>query len=316
MGIRHVLTPNVGFSYQPGFAFPPFEYFYRTQTDPNYPYTYESPYISPYSPIGGPGNPEPSGSITFGLNNNLQMKVRSKDSLGNRNIALIDAFSINSSYNLFADSLNLAPINMRAQTSLLKIFNVSGSAVFDPYKWDKNIRTGQLLVRSGEGLADFRRANLAVGFNYSAQKKNVGQQNDSMRNNDEVNRLLSNGGYEDYYDFNIPWNISANYSLNASKSYYSSRDKDSIAVTHSLMFSGSLSLTNRWQINLQSGYNFTNKEVGLTSINISRDLHCWQMSLNLIPFGNYRSFNFLLQVKSSVLQDLKLIRRKTYLDNF
>jgi len=316
MGVRHVLTPNIGFSYQPGFAFPPFEYFYRTQIDPSYPYTYESPYVGPYSPIGGPGNPEPSGAITFGLNNNLQMKVRSGDSVGNKNISLLDAFSINSSYNLFADSLNLAPFNMRAQTSILKIFNVSGSAVFDPYKWDKNIRTNQLLIRAGEGLADFRRANLAVGFNYSAEKKNVSQQNDSMNNNDQVNRLLGNGGYDDYYDFNIPWNISANYSLNASKSYYSSRDKDSIAVTHSLMFSGSLSLTNRWQINLQSGYNFTNKEIGLTSINISRDLHCWQMSLNLIPFGDYRSFNFLLQVKSSVLQDLKLIRRKTYLDNY
>ncbi len=316
MGIRHVLSPNVGFSYQPGFAHPPFGYFYQTQTNPDYPYTYESPYVSPYSPIGGPGNPEPSGAVTFGIQNNLQMKVRTHDSAGSKNISLIDAFSINSSYNLFADSLNLAPFNVRAQTSILKIFNISGGAVFDPYKWDKNIRTGQFLYNAGGGLVDFRRANLALGFNYSAQKKNTGQQGDSIANNDQVNRLLNNGGYDDYYDFNIPWNINVNYSLNASKSYYSSRNKDSIALTHSLMFSGSLSLTSRWQINLQSGYNFTNKEVGLTSINISRDLHCWQMSLNLIPFGTYRSFNFLLQVKSSVLQDLKLIRRKTYLDNY
>lgn len=316
MGIRHVLTPSIGFSYQPGFANSPYNYFYQTQLGPDYPYDYQTPYASPFSPIGGPGNPLPVGAITFGIQNNLQMKVRSKDSTGNKNISLLDAFSINSSYNLFADSCNLSPFVVRAQTSILKIFNISGGATFDPYKRVKGIQTAAYLVNSGGGLLDFRNAQLAVGFDLKGDKKNKDQQNDSLNTNDQTQRLLNNGGIDDYYDFNVPWNITINYSLNASKNYYSLREIDSIALTHSLIFSGGFNLTERWQVNFQSGYNFTNNQIGLTSINISRDLHCWQMSLNLVPFGQYRSFNFLLQVKSSVLQDLKLIRRKTYLDNF
>ncbi len=315
MGIRHVITPQVGFTYTPGFGQDPFNYMYYTALDPNYAAQYYSPYIGPYSPIGGPSNGRASGAITFGLQNNLQMKVRTKDSTGSKNISLLDAFSINSQYNLFADSLNLSPIAMRAQTTILKIINISGSANFEAYKRVRGVPTREFLINTGRGLLDFRNASLAVGFSYRGQKKNEKQQNDSVKNNDQVKSLLGNGGIDDYYDFNVPWNVSVNYSLSAGKRYLPSKDMDSLAIQHALMFTGGLNLTDRWQLNVQSGYNFTLNEIGLTSINISRDLHCWQMSLNLVPFGQFRSFNFLLQVKSSVLQDLKLVRRKTYLDN-
>lgn len=315
-GIRHVLTPQVGFTYQPGFANAPFYYLYKHVLAQYSPADYTSPYIGPYSPVGGPSPALPNGAITFGIQNNVQMKVRTNDSAGTKNISLLDAFSINSSYNMFADSCKLQPIIMSMQTSILNVLKLSGGARFDTYRWYNNTRTSQLLANSGGGLIDFRSGNLSLGFDYRAEKKNQEQQEDSAKSNDETHRLLNNGGIDDYYDFSIPWNINVSYSFNANKYFNKYLDRDTLALTQSMMVTGSLNLTPRMQVNVQSGYNFTTKEIGLTSINISRDLHCWMMSLNLVPFGPYRSFNFLLQVKASVLQDLKLIRRKTYLDNF
>jgi len=316
-GIRHVITPNIGLSYVPGFAHAPFNYYYYSTTGPNQLPAYRSPYESSYyTPIGGPSPAEPNGSVNFGIGNTLAMKVRTGDSAGTKNISLLDAFNINTSYNMFADSLKLANITMNARTSILKIINISANASFDPYRYNGRIKTNEYLITSGGGLARFMRGGISAGFSYTAQKKNQEQQEDAEKNNDEVARLLRNGGIDDYYDFNIPYDFHLNYTMSANRSYITSREKDTITVDHSVTFGGSFNLTERWRVSYESAYNFTQKKLGTSSLNISRDLHCWQMSLNLIPFGEYKSFNFLLQVKSTVLQDLKLVRRRSYLDNF
>ena len=79
-------------------------------------------------------------------------------------------------------------------------------------------------------------------------------------------------------------------------------------------FSGDLSLTKKWKLSLTSGYDFTSKKLTLTSINIYRDLHCWEMHFNWIPFGFRQSFSLDINVKSSTLKDLKLSRRKDWYD--
>src|SRR5690606_9805774 len=147
---------------------------------------------------------------------------------------------------------------------------------------------------------------------------NQKEQDDAEKNNEQVQRLMQNGRINDYYDFNIPWNLSVNAGLSAT------RDRgrpsgDTILYRPNLTFNGGFNLTERWKVNVSSGFVFERIDkvtLGLTSIDISRDLHCWQMNLNLVPFGFRRSFNFTLQVKASVLQDLKLTRRKAYQDYF
>jgi hypothetical protein len=164
---------------------------------------------------------------------------------------------------------------------------------------------------------DFTNGNLALGTSFSGQKKNKKEQEDAEANNDEVRRLMQRGGYDDYYDFNIPWNLSLNAGLGAYRSRRTER-ADTIIFTPNLTFSGGFNLTERWKVNLSSGLQFrgfSRIEPGYTTFDIVRDLHCWQMSLNLVPFGAYRSFHFTLQVKAGVLQDLKLTRRKAYQDN-
>lgn len=315
-GVRHVLTPSVGFTYQPGFAHSPFGYMY--ETTPKYgSLTYQSPYQ--YTPIGGPTNANNQGSVNFSLNNTLQMKVRNKDSSGNnatKIISLIDAFSINGSYNLFADSFNMSNITMNFRTSILGIFNIQASATFDPYRYENGRRTPKYLINTGGGLAKLRNANVGLSMSFQGSKKNKEEQEEAEESNGEVRRLLRNGGYKDYYDFNIPWNLSVNANISANRSYRINGG-DTMIYSPNLTFNGGFNLTERWKVSVNSGFQFeglSKVKLGPTQIDISRDLHCWQMNLSLIPFGYLRSFNFTLQVKSAVLQDLKLTRRRSYFD--
>lgn len=317
MGLRHVMSPSVSATYTPGFAHAPFGYMYEYVDRYGY-ITYASPY--PGSPFGGPGNPNNSGTVGFRLDNTLQMKVRTgeADSTGSKNVSLIDGLSLNANYDLFADSFNMSLINMSFRTSILDKVNISANAVFDPYVYENGIRTPRYLVDEGMGLVNFRSATFAMGLNFKGDRKEAGNLDSAARNNDEVSRLLQNGGIDDYYDFNIPWNINVNAQMNINR--LTRREKaDTVIFTPNLTFNGGFNLTERWKLNISSGLLFTGLskvEMGYTSIDISRDLHCWQMNLNLIPFGIRRSFMFTLQVKASVLQDLKLTRRKAYQDNF
>jgi hypothetical protein len=115
---------------------------------------------------------------------------------------------------------------------------------------------------------------------------------------------------EAYVDFNIPWNLSVFYTINYSRPDLASSE----ITTQSLSFNGDVSLTKKWKVSLSSGYDFTSKKMTLTSINIYRDLHCWEMRFNWVPFGFRQSFSIDINVKASVLKDLKLSRRKDWQD--
>lgn len=317
-GLRHVLTPSIGLSYVPGYSSSPFNNSYA-----NYDYTGRPVYNnSPYqfSPLGAPpSTPDPSGNINFSLGNTLQMKVRSTDTSGNassKNVNLIDNLSFSGSYNMFADSNNLSNINMSFSTNILNKVNISANALFSPYVYVGGRPTKQYLLSAGRGLAQVNSAGFSFSMNFRGDKKNEKEQADAQNKNDEVNRLLSNGGYNNYYDFNIPWNIDISGGLNMGRSYNSAVGATDYTIkwAPSMVVRGGFNLTERWKVSADFPLQFEEfKKVTIAgaNINISRDLHCWQMSLNLIPFGPYQSFNFLLQVKSTMLQDLKLTRKTT-----
>lgn len=317
-GFRHVLTPTVGLSFVPGYAHSPFNFLYQNVNQLGY-YDYYSPYS--YSPIGGPpASAENQGSIVFGINNTLQMKIRNKDTAGNAGtkiINLIDGFGINARYNMFADSNNLSDISMNFRTSVLGIFNVSASAIYSAYRFSNGRVTKDYLINTGGGLAQMRNANVGLSMSFKGTKTNQKEQDDAQKKNGDVDRLLRNGGINDYYDFNIPWNLNVNAGLNVSRVYDATSNTDSFRYTPNLTFDGGFNLTERWKVNGRGAFEFvelSKMKLSALQLDISRDLHCWQMSLSLIPIGYYRSFFFTLQVKSAVLQDLKLTRRKSYQD--
>ncbi len=311
-GIRHVLTPNLGFTYKPDFGAAPFNYGYHTYLDTSKNQSYLSPFAS--SIIGYPSLGK-QGAINFGFNNNLQMKVRSgKDTLtGYKNVTLIDGFSIATAYNLAADSFNWSPIAMSFRTNVLDKVNISAAANFDPYALNYNTGTDyrQTMLDKGEGLARFSNANLSLGSNFHSKPRNS---NNNPSNSDEYNRLMRNNGYSNYVDFNIPWSLNVSYSLTLNNNWSPYSHTDTLVLSHFVQFSGDLSLTERLKIKISSGYNFDQHTLSITSIELYRDMHCWEMRIQTIPFGPLKNYNFTLNVKASVLQDLKLVRRRDYRD--
>ncbi|MCK4630087.1 MAG: LPS-assembly protein LptD, partial [Bacteroidales bacterium] len=112
-----------------------------------------------------------------------------------------------------------------------------------------------------------------------------------------------------YTDFNVPWTFSFRYNFNWSKLGIMEPN-----ITQTLNFNGNLSLTSKWKIGFNSGWDFKNKELTYTSVNISRDLHCWQMRFSWIPLGSRQSYSFTISAKSAILSDLKYEKRKSWYD--
>ncbi len=314
MGIRHVLTPRVSLNYVPDFAKAPYRFGYETIIDPRG----EPQYLSPYegSLLGAPGQLGNFSSIlAFGFDNNLQVKLRSnKDSAGFNNIRLIDNFAVNSGYNLAADSFNWQNIAVSFNTLLFNIINVTANATYDPYAFDtaRNTRKNLTMWEQGTGIARFTGANVSIG----AQLRPVKRETDNpAANTDEFRRLTMYGIDDIYYDFNVPWNLGLTYSLGLNKRYVPESRKDTLAVdNHNISINGDINLTSRWKLTASTSFNFVQKKLQMTQINIVRDLHCWEMILTAVPFGERRFYNFTLHVKATVLQDLKLLRRRDYRD--
>jgi len=115
-------------------------------------------------------------------------------------------------------------------------------------------------------------------------------------------------------DFDIPWKLDLSYSLSYSKNIIPDSGGVVITFNQYLSFNGDFSLTPKWKIGVNSGYNFMEQKLAYTNVYISRDLHCWQMSINLIPIGTYRQFSITISPKSGILRDLRLNRSRTFYD--
>jgi len=315
-GIRHVLTPTVGLTYHPDFGSAPFNYYYRTHLDtPILPSNYSYQTLYPNSVVGYPALGR-AALVTFGVNNNLQIKVRSdKDTVtGFKNVTLIDALGATVSYNPAADSFKWSNIGLNFRTNIMDKINISSTASFNPYATDFN--TGRELPQTmedmGFGLAQFSSASFSLGSNFHSKPIGNGP---NPSNSEEYGRVMRNAGYNNYSDFNIPWSVNFSYSFSANNTYNAISKRDTIILSQTLTLQGELQITQRWKLNVSSGYNFTFNQLTLTSIDVYRDLHCWAMHLQTIPFGPRKSFTFTLNVKSAILQDLKLTKRRDFRDS-
>jgi hypothetical protein len=112
-----------------------------------------------------------------------------------------------------------------------------------------------------------------------------------------------------FVDFNIPWSLNVNYTLNLSRNWSTALQSDTTAITQSILLNGDVSIFERWKIGFDTGYDFVAGEVTPTTLNLYWDLHCWELSFNYIPFGFRQSFSLQINVKSGLLSDLKLQAR-------
>ena len=116
--------------------------------------------------------------------------------------------------------------------------------------------------------------------------------------------------YGQYVDFDVPWSLKLDYSFSYKKT------KDVSTIIQTVRASGDLSLTPNWKIGFNTGYDLANRKFTTTNVSLYRDLHCWEMRISVVPFGNYRSYNFQINAKSNILRDLKYNKRKSWQDNF
>lgn len=318
--VRHVITPRVGFSYTPKFSDPQWGY-YDSYIDAN---GIEQLYSKYEGAIFGSPPKDKSGRITFGISNNLEIKVRSrKDTItGMKKVALIEDLSVAGSYDLARDSLNLSYITLSGRTRLFKNLNIQYSSSWDPYVLDSN---GKQINRfewvENRRLLRPTQATWNFGVNWRFSQKDFAKtppktekEPGIMASEAELNEINQNR--DDFIDWTIPWSVSINYNLRYSNniSYLDFIRADNRKTVQTLGFSGEINITPKWKVTAQSGWDFEAKGLSYTSVNIYRDLHCWEMRFSWIPIGPRKSWNFSLQVKASVLQDLKLTKKKDFRD--
>jgi len=314
--LRHIITPSASISYTPDMGFVTDQYYktyYNPETDSEVEYT-----IFSKNMYGTPNSRRESGNISMSLSNTLEMKLLNpKDTVENtKKVKLIDRFNISTAYNILADSMKWSPVSMNASTKLFNQVNINTSARFDVYDVDSLGKSiNQFVFEENKGqLLQFKSFSFSTG--YAFDSKSFGKNKDTKENSNE-----RSGDYfgEVYYaDFSVPWNLRFDYSLNVNMNF----NRDTLVqdfepeFNQTLRISGGFSLTPLWKVSFTSGYDFKYKKVTYTTMSLHRDLHCWEMSVNAVPFGSQKRYFFQLNIKSSMLQDLKLKKEKNHLDNF
>ena len=332
--IRHTIIPTVSFGYTPDFTDPSFDYFQEVQVDS----LGNKQLLSRYEGFvfGSPSRGN-SGSIGFNLQNTLEMKVKKNDTTKSEKIHILRNLGLSTSYNLIADSFNLADFRIVANTSILdNLIDFNAGLTIDPYTYELlsvdeegNIsqrRINEFAWKNGQGIGSIRSANFALNTRLDPRSlKGEKSETNPVTPTTETFGLDSNNPLDlqreaqvehiihnpdQYIDFSIPWTLRLQYALR-----YTKRGFEEPQITQSLTFSGDLSLSEKWKLTFNSGFDFENKEFTQTRLGINRDLHCWVLSVDWIPFGRFQSYNVNLAVKSPILQDLKLSRRRSFVDS-
>ena len=318
--IRHVISPEISMSFSPDFTKPKFGYYENVQINNEG----DTKLLSKYENfLFGAPRIGSSASMNFYVGNNLEMKVQDKNDTisGTRKIKIFDNLSFSTSYNFLADSFGLAPIRFSTRTTFFKrLVNLSISGNLDPYTFrldsinENDViyqrRINELAIKNNQGIGSLAFINMALGFRFSANdfRREDEDRESSFGTREELDYINSN--LAEYIDFNVPWSLNASYNLNRRKIGY--RDP---TITQTLTFSGDISISEKTKLSFRSGYDFKFKMLTQTSINATRDLHCWRINFSWVPFGRFQSYNLTINAVSALLQDLKLEKRSRFFDN-
>ncbi len=297
--IRHVMTPSISVSYTPEIGVPRSRY-YKTYIDKSGGREREVEYsIFEGSLYGTPTGSQEAGSVGLSLDNNIEAKIRvANDTTGNeefKKVKILESLRFSTSYNMFADSLKWSPVSISGRT---KIFNqkldVSFNGTVDPYKLSAANRK---IDAFGPRLTS---ARVALGFSLASS--------DLEPKADDKDDKKKKWRDPRYVNFDIPWSFSIDYGWSYSKPANIAKIEQTMGVN------GNFSLTPKWKMSFRTSYDITNKTLTATQFTVTRNLHCWQMSFDAIPFGNYQSFNFRINVQSNILQDLKYEKNESWQD--
>ncbi len=349
--IRHVLTPSLSYSYTPDFSDPMWgvygQYSYMNNAGQNITRKYS--YFQ-HGVFGSPGQGL-SSSVSLSLSNNLEMKVKSdQDSTGVKKISLIENLSLSQSYNFAADSMNWSNLNTSILLRLTKSFNLNLSATWDPYTYALNssgqpVRVNKTRLQAHKGWVKL--TSTGTSFSYTINNSTFKRKKDT---NDKTNKNKNNRNFDEDEDYDededisladsapsrrkrgnqeeekksdadgytpweCPWSLSFNYSVNYGLGDFNYKKMDyNGRFTQNLSISGNIRPTKNWNFSMSCSYDFQAKKIAYMNCNISRDMHCFTMTCSIIPVGMYKSFNFNVAVKSSLLKDIKYDKQSSRLN--
>lgn len=313
--VRHVFTPTFGFSYKPDFGDEKWGY-YDSYVDT---LGNDIQYSQFEGSLYGSPNAQKSGSLNFSFGNNLELKVPSrKDTItGLKKIVLIENLTFSGNYDLARDSMNLSFLNVQGRTKLWKNMSLNYSSRWDPYALDEDgKRTSKFEWDVNRRLFRLDNTSMNFSFNYKIgdkafKKEEIKDVNATEDEIDEINENPNN-----YVNWDIPWSMdfSYNFTYTNNLTYINYIKQPDKTIIQTLSFRGQVNITPKWKVSMTSGWDFTNNQLSYTSLNLYRDLHCWEMRFNWVPIGPRKSWNFSINVKASVLQDLKLNKKKDFRD--
>lgn len=338
--IRHVMTPSISFTGAPDFSSSFFGYYGNYHYTDNNGQRVDRKYsYFPNALFGVPGEGK-TGAVTVSIANNVEMKVKSdNDSIGEKKISLIENFTVSQSYNFAADSLRWSTINTNLLLRLVKDFNLNLNATWDPYTYQLNaagnpVRVDKMRWSCGKGWA--RLSSIGTSFSYTLSnntftktKKDVGSNvdettgepsaggargavQDSATGDSGDGNNATQIGADGYMKWTVPWSLTFNYSVNYGYGQFNKRKMEYDGQwTQNLSVSGNIRPTRNWNFSMSASYNFDTHKIAYMNCSISRDLHCFTMSASFVPVGPYKSYNFHIAVKSSLLSDLKYDKRSS-----
>ena len=328
--IRHTIRPSVSYSTAPSFD----QYYdeYIIDADGN---------TREYSPFEGGlfGTPSRGISQSMGIsvNNVFEAKIIDPDTTKTelKKVQLLKNFNLSTSYNLVADQFKWSPVRVTTGIDLFdKKMSINLGATMDMYALDdQNRRINEFNINKGGGLFRITSANLNTGYNFSNETFSKDKKKEKEKNEEEEDPFsffenASGGGRQDdlfgdtigmnndttnryeeddkdvskypSYRTQIPWNLKFTYSL----TYSNSRNQNDFA-NNSLMFSGDVELTPKWEVGGSSGFDFKNHGFTYTQLRFNRDLDSWRLDFSWVPFSNRASWNFFIGIKSGLLSDIK-----------
>lgn len=319
--IRHVMRPNINFNYKPNISKRNFDViqvdsFGRRIALPQFEGNLFPSYS--YGTYGG---------VTFGIDNNLEMKVRGKNDTVDKKVRLIDGFGFSSGYNFLQDSLKLQPFSLYLRSTLFEKLSISAQAQLDPYEVGPTGQPINRFVWSGGRFTPGRFTGGSISASTSFQSKptdaNKARQNENENQITDPALLADQQSLVDYMqrnpaefvDFNIPWSINLSFSLAFNRTLKPDYSGFETNITSSMSFNNSFNLTPKWNFSTNGFFDFNTKQMTMFTMSIAREMHCWQMAIGVTPIGSYQYFNITISPKASVLRDLK-VNRTRYFYNY
>jgi LPS-assembly protein len=318
--LRHTIRPSMGINYKPDLSK---GHFYNVQVDTT-GYTYRfSEYEGSLMGFYGEGR---TGGISFQVDNNLEMKWRGKKDTAEKKIRLIDGWGFSSGYNFLADSMKLSPFALYFRMNLFEKINITANSTLDPYQKDSR---GQTIAKyAWEGgkfkIGKLRNTNISLSTSFQSKPKDDKKDKEKKKQEKElmndpamagdVNQLLDykRQNPTEFVDFNIPWNISLSASIYIQEQPKPDYSGFETVVNSSMNFNGDFSLTPKWKITASGYYDIKTTTIQTFQLGIAREMHCWQLNINVAPVGLYRYFSFTISPKGSILQDLKINRTRSF----